>query len=356
MDKINVLVVDDAAFMRRAVSEIFESDPEINVVGTAVNGKDALEKIPRLKPDVITLDIDMPVMDGLTAVRNLMIKSPVPVVILSSMFSDGAITFEALRLGVVDFIPKPSGAISEDIDRSRNHIINRVKLACAVNLPNIRRVRVQKTFEAGITILQKKSLPPRYIVLLGTTLGGPNTIIRLLSGLDPDIPASLVVVKEIAPDILVEFVKEFNKFVPWTIRVAEDGIPLEQSTCYIGSNTNALSIESDTSGNPVIKCGARVKNPLDLLFSSAAEVFEQNTIGVLLTGTGTDGAEGLAVTKAFSGVTIAQETDCCIYPNLTDNAISQGTVDIIKNEKDLCHTIEMVMGHCDQEAIHDHHL
>ncbi len=113
--KIKVLVVDDALFMRKAVTDILEEDADIQVLDTAKDGKEGLSKIKKLRPDVITLDIDMPVMDGLTAIRHIMIESPVPIVVLSSLFSDGAITFDALRLGVVDFVPKPSGAISEDI-------------------------------------------------------------------------------------------------------------------------------------------------------------------------------------------------------------------------------------------------
>jgi two-component system chemotaxis response regulator CheB len=115
--KIKVLIVDDASFMRKAILNMLKVDPQIEVVGTASNGQEGLDKIRELKPDVVTLDIDMPIMDGITSIRHIMIKSPVPVVVLSSMFSDGAITFDALRLGVVDFIPKPSGAVSTDIDR-----------------------------------------------------------------------------------------------------------------------------------------------------------------------------------------------------------------------------------------------
>jgi chemotaxis response regulator CheB len=141
MEKIKVLVVDDAAFMVKAVSELLESDPDIKIVGFARNGQEGLEKIKTLHPDVITLDIDMPVMDGVTAIRHIMIESPVPIVVLSSLFSDGAITFEALRLGVVDFLPKPSGAISRDIHRAKQQLIDRVKLAAVVNMQNVRRVK-----------------------------------------------------------------------------------------------------------------------------------------------------------------------------------------------------------------------
>lgn len=124
-EKIKVLVVDDASFMVKAVSEILNSDPDIEVVGSAKNGLQALEKIKELSPDVITLDVDMPIMDGIRTVRHIMLECPVPVVMLSSLFSNGTITFDALRLGVVDFLPKPSGAISQDIHKAKQQIIDR---------------------------------------------------------------------------------------------------------------------------------------------------------------------------------------------------------------------------------------
>ena len=143
-EEIKVLVVDDAAFMRNAVRDLLEDDVQLTVVDSAKDGLEGLKKIKRLQPDVITLDIDMPVMDGLTSIRHIMIESPIPIVVLSSLFADGAITFEALRLGVVDFVPKPSGAVSSDIDQSRQQLIDRVKLATSVNMDNIRRVRLPK--------------------------------------------------------------------------------------------------------------------------------------------------------------------------------------------------------------------
>ena len=139
-EKIKVLVVDDASFMVKAVSDILKSDPQIEVVGSARNGQEGLDKIKELQPDVITLDVDMPVMDGIKTVRHVMIESPVPIVMLSSLFSDGAITFEALRLGVVDFVPKPSGAISQDIHNAKQEILDRVKIAASMHIENSSRL------------------------------------------------------------------------------------------------------------------------------------------------------------------------------------------------------------------------
>lgn len=334
-DPIKVLIVDDALFMRKAISEILQSDRALNVVGTAKDGLDGMEKIKELQPHVVTLDIDMPRMDGLAAIRHIMIESPVPVVVLSSLFSDGAVTFEALRLGVVDFVPKPSGGISEDMDRSRRQIIDRVKIASGVNFENIRRVRMQTGDPDENLSAHYGSHPLEYLIALGTSLSGPNTVIRLLTRLSPILPAAMVVVQEIAPQILPAFVQKFNEHVPWSIEVAQDGQILEQGVCYICSNRQTVHIDRDNNDRPCIRLSETVTQPLNELFSSAADVFRQNTIGVLLTGIGEDGADGFAHILGCKGSTIAQDSKCCVYPNLTHNAIEKGTVGMIADEVQL---------------------
>lgn len=334
MKKIKVLVVDDANFMIKAVSEILNSDDGIEVVGSAKNGLQALEKIKELSPDVITLDVDMPIMDGLRAARHIMLECPVPIVMLSSLFSNGAITFEALRLGVVDFLPKPSGAISQDIHTAKQQIIDRIKTAVSVNIQNIHRVRVNEVDEEskvenyGFQTLE-------YLLLIGTNLGGPNTSIHIFSELSPKLATAAIVVQEISPKMLAAFVKEFDKYAQWTICEALDGCVLEAGVCYIASNEYTLTIDINNQNEPVIKISEANPYPLNKLFISAAEVFGAHTIGVLLTGIGDDGSEGFREIKNQSGVTIAQQSNTCVYPNLTECAIEQGLVDKVLLDKNL---------------------
>jgi two-component system chemotaxis response regulator CheB len=338
-DKIKVLVIDDAAFMRRAVTEILETDSQLAVVGTAKNGLEGLKKIKALKPDVVTLDMDMPVMDGLSSIRHIMIESPVPIVVLSSLFNDGAVTFDALRLGVVDFLPKPSGAVSDDIKTASRLIVDRVKMAKSLNIENIRRVRIEKQAQKPGLSEQYGYRPLEYLITLGTTISGPNTVIRILSQLPPDLLASIVVVQEISPKILPAFVEKFNKMVPWQIEMARDGMGIVQGSCYIGSNSFALSVDMNEKEEPILRMSSRIDDPLNLLFSTSAEAFKQNTIGVLLTGTGVDGSEGFRTIRNASGVTIAQNASSCVYPNLIDNAINKGTVDVVLDEKRILEAI-----------------
>jgi two-component system chemotaxis response regulator CheB len=337
--KIKVLVVDDASFMIKAVSEILNSDSGVEVVGSAKNGLQALEKIKELKPDVITLDVDMPIMDGLRAVRHIMLECPVPVVMLSSLFNNGTITFEALRLGVVDFLPKPSGAISQNIHTAKQQIIDRIKTAVSVNINNIHRVRVNLVDEShklatyGFQTLE-------YLLLIGTNLGGPNTSIHIFSELSPKLATAAIVVQEISPKMLSAFTKEFNKYALWTVCEVTDGAVLEAGVCYVASNEYTLSIEINQLDQAVIKIHGHEDKPLDKLFSSAARVFGEHTIGVLLTGIGDDGSAGFKDIKDRAGVTIAQESNTCVYPNLTECAIERGLVDKVLLDKYLPSGIE----------------
>ncbi len=342
-EKYRVLVVDDASFMTKAISEILQSDPEVEVVGTAKNGLQGLEKIKELRPDVVTLDIDMPIMNGIEAIRHIMIEAPVPIVVLSSLFGDGSVTFEALRLGVVDFVAKPSGAISKDIHTAKKQILDRIKLAKSVNLNNIRRVRVNKQ-DVREGLSDRYGLQGlEYIVAMGTSLSGPNTFIRLLTQLSPALPVAVVVVLEISSKVLPAFVEKFNDFVLWKIEIAEENKIVEPGVCYIHSNESSLVIKPNDQGEPCFKIEAPVDKPLDTFFASAAEFFEKRTIGLLLTGYGDDGAEGFARIQQKFGITIAQSIETCVYPNLTDNAIKCKTVDQVVEEGKLAATIEEIV-------------
>ncbi len=343
-EKIKVLVVDDASFMVKAISEILNSDPEIEVVGSAKNGLLALEKIKELRPDVITLDVDMPVMDGIKAVRHIMLECPVPVVMLSSLFSNGAISFEALRLGVVDFLPKPSGAISQDIHKAKQQIIDRIKIAVSVNIHNIHRVRIKPTTQFDKLDDYYGLQELEHLLLMGTTLGGPNTCIRIFAELPTRLSTAAVVVQEISPKILPAFVTEFDKYANWHVCEATDGAILEAGVCYVASNEHSLTIAANENGEAFLQIGAPVPKPLNTLFSSAATVFGRHTIGVLLTGVGDDGAEGFLEIKNRLGTTLAQKSDTCVYPNLAQCAIDKGSVDKVVDEVNLIDEIEALIN------------
>lgn len=343
-EKIKVLVVDDASVMRRAVVDILSADPMIEVVDTAENGLVGLEKAQRFQPDVITLDMDMPIMNGISAIRHVMIKHQIPIVVLSSLFTDGAVTFEALRLGVVDFVPKPSGAVSRDLDKGKEKIIDRVKLAAAVKVTNIHRAKLPAFPTAREPIDRQETSAPESLVIIGTNLCGPNTVIRMIADLEPTLQAGVVIIQEISPQILPSFVEQFNKFVPWEIRALQEDTVIEPGVCYIGSTETSLSFSPSTNGKPLVLVGEAVDRPINLLYSSAAEAFHGPVIGVLLGGIGDDGAEGLATIQRHGGTTLVQDTHYCVFPNLTENAIQCGVADQIVKDKDLSNALQMALG------------
>lgn len=339
---IRVLVVDDAAVMRTAVAHILESDPHLQVAGTARHGLEAIEKLEELDPDVVTLDIDMPVMGGVSAIKHIMVGSPRPIVVLSSMIREGGFVFEALRLGVVDFIPKPSLAATAGMDVMRRQLVDRVKIASSMELANVRRVRLPQKWETAQRIAHLyRFYPLDYLVAVGTNISGPNTVIRILAHLSPTIPAALVVQQDISPRVLPSFVARFDEWVPWKVTAAQDGALVEQGTCYIGSCDHSLSVVSDANQDIRLQLGPPIDQPLDTLFSSVAAVFRQNAVGVLLSGVGKDGARGFADIKAAGGVTIIKDVRACVYPNLTDNALREGVVDLVLSDRDIPGAIEV---------------
>lgn len=197
---VRTLVVDDAPLMRKVIQEILAKNRDIEVVGTAVHGQDCLDKIPQLKPEVVTLDIDMPVMNGITAVKNIMVRHQIPIVIISSLVQDGYFAFEALRLGVMDFLPKPSKVVNTDWASEEELVRMRVRAAAGMQVHRMRRVRRHKK---SPVITDHRQTAPSSIVAMGTTLAGPNTIMHIVTQLNPEFSGAVVALQEIHPRILV---------------------------------------------------------------------------------------------------------------------------------------------------------
>ena len=341
---IKVLIVDDSLFMRKAISEIVQSDPQLQVVGTAKDGRDGLSKSKALQPDVVILDIDMPGMNGLSAIRNLMIRYPVPILVFSSLFSYGEVTFEALELGVIDFLPKPCGMVPGRMGYIRKQITDRVKIASGADIGNVRRVKLAPMLPQAHPSFQAVTTPLDNIIAVGAGFGGTNSVIRLLAQLSPALPGAVIALIEMSPKILPSFVEKFNACVPWDIRMVEDGQAIKPGGCYIGSNVTTVRVERDKQYAPCFRLAGKSMHPLNTLFKSSVRAFNLNTIGVLMTGLGVDGADGFSHIQAYSGVTIVLDTVCCVHPNLTQNAIDLGAVTHAVDEGRLPDVIEKAIA------------
>ena len=307
--KIRVLIVDDADFMRKALTRILEADPDIEVVGYGKNGREGIEAIRELRPDVVTLDIDMPEMDGITALKHIMIKYPTPVVVVSALTHQGQITFESLRLGVVDFLPKPSGSVSRDMELQKEDLIRKVKIASAVDIEKVRRARIKiSERKREGRVWSKKG-----ILVIGTSLGGPNNIIRLISKFPEDLPFPIIVTQDISPVILDSFVEKFDSVSPIRIRKAEDGISLEASTAYINSLDRAVTFDKDGE-DVVLRVNSAEGSSIDEMMISAAEVVGSGTVGFLFAGVEDDGVRGLMRINDMGGETFMENGNNYFLP------------------------------------------
>lgn len=335
---IRTLVVDDAPLMRRAIQHILKKQDSIEIVGTAANGRECLEKIPLLKPDVVTLDIDMPVMNGITTIKNIMVRHQIPIVIISSLVQDGYFAFESLRLGVVDFVPKPSRAGGDNWAEEEALVRARVKVASGMQVNRMRRVRRQKKSKKPCTA----STAAAPIVVMGTNLAGPNTIMHIVTQLPLDFRGTVVAIQEIHPRILVPFCDYFNEISPLEVVPIKGSCRLNPGKIYVGSTCSGIQI--DQSGGPstslVVRTGGPPKYPIDILFKSAAHHGGQGVCGILLTGIGTDGAEGMNDIRKNGGLTIAQLQDCCVYPNLVEHAIERNVVDVVMSNPGIASRLE----------------
>jgi two-component system chemotaxis response regulator CheB len=336
---VKTLIVDDAPFMRKAVQAILGDSHMFDVVGTASNGLECLGRIAERRPDVITLDIDMPVMNGISAVKNIMVRHQIPIVIISSLVQDGYFAFETLRLGVMDFIPKPSKVGGMNLADQEELIRKRVLAAAGMQVNRVRRVRYK---HKAAPIKTDPAACPTSAVVMGTTLAGPNTIMHLVTALPAGFNSVIIALQEIHPSILAPFCSYFNQISPIEVIPVTSTCPLLPGRVYIGSTFSNLSVETSEDGPHELEVRAIPNGefPIDRLFSSAARHFGQRTCGVLLTGIGTDGADGMAEIKARGGLTIAQEKNCCPYPNMVENVIEKGVVDAILSNQGIISRIQ----------------
>jgi len=323
---VRVLIVDDAPMMRRAIREILGRKEGIEVVGTAANGREALEKITQLQPDVVTLDIDMPVMNGITTVKNIMIRHRIPVVMISSLVEDGYFAFEALRLGVMDFIPKPTRVNGGSWEQDEELLTLRVRIASGMQVQRMRRVRRGKIRRPEAPV---HDIPPSTATVVGTTLAGPNSIMHMVSHLPKNYDGAIVALQEIHPRILRPFCKYFNEISPVEVIPLTESTPLLSGKVYMGSTLLGARVSNSQPNGGYLLRVDDPHSPIDQLFTSAARYFGRRSCGILLTGLGVDGTEGMRAIKDVGGLTLGQDQECCVYPNLVQHAVDNKVVDAL---------------------------
>ena len=326
---IRVLIVDDSTTLRILIRRILESDSEIRVVGEATNGEEAITLCRQINPDIITMDIHMPRMDGYEAIRHIMAEMPRPVVVLTSTESDIrlGITYKAIESGALMVLNKPKGL--PGIDPEADKLIPQIKAMADVKV--VKRTKWSQSEQPNrwekVARPHGRFLQPVRLIAVGVSTGGPPALQVILSRLPAGFPASILVVQHISRNFISGLVAWLKETTPLQVKVAELGEKLKSGTVYLAPDDQHLTVTADGSiwlKNMPLVDGHRPS--ATILFESAAEVNGLATVGVILTGMGSDGARGLKTLHDSGGYTIAQDEASCIIFGMSKEAITMGAV------------------------------
>lgn len=338
MKKIKVLIIDDSALVRQTLCDILNSDPEIEVIGSAADPILAAERMRSIVPDVITLDVEMPRMDGLTFLQKLMSQHPIPVVMCSSLAESGSETaLKALEYGAVDIITKPKMGTKQFIEESRTRICDAVKGAAAARLGPLRAMRTMKEVSPKYTadvIMEKPNtkamiLTTEKVVVVGASTGGTEALRVFLEALPEDTPG-IVIVQHMPENFTAAFAKRLDSICRVTVKEAQDNDTVVRGRALIApGNHHTLLKRSGARYYVEIKDGplvSRHRPSVDVLFRSAARYAGKNAVGVIMTGMGDDGAHGMKEMFDAGAVTIAQDEASCVVYGMPHEAVKLGGV------------------------------
>lgn len=320
--RIRVLIVDDSAMMRKALAAIFDEE-DFLIVGNAANGVEALDLIPGVHPDVITLDVNMPVMDGISALKRIMIQFPLPTVMVSSMTQEGStITFDALKYGAVDFIPKPSQLNEEDREKQIGLIREKVQLASKVAINSVRYIRTGLQDKQGVQIHSNLE----YAVCMVAGEGGYGALLKIVPQLTPDLPAAFLIVLYAASDHVEAFARYLDLHSRIPVKRAKNGDKLQGGVCYLVSGKEYATIERSDNGLILQLTPSSFPNrrgAADILMISLAEKLGAAALGIVLSGASTDGSDGLNELLHTGGDALIQSPETCLLKEMAEAAIAK---------------------------------
>jgi two-component system chemotaxis response regulator CheB len=336
---IKTLIVDDSKFMRTIIADILNSDPEIEVIGEAENGYRAIELVELLKPDVVTMDVEMPEMNGINALREIMkMSKPPAVVMLSALTHEGAdATLEALSLGAVDFIPKPSGTISPDLRKTGMGIIEKVKTAANANIAT-----VASRVKADIPVK-----PLDKLIVIGASTGGPPVIEEILSNLPLNARFKVAVVQHMPKGFTRRFARRLDNISEYNVEEAVDGDTLGDGQVLIAPGDHHMVLEKNGDISVRLNKDAPINNvrpSVEPTLISASRICGSNTIAIILTGMGKDGQLGVQFVKKAGGKVIAQSKETSVVFGMPMRAIETGCVDVIAHSSDIAKAILRLSG------------
>ena len=309
--QVRVLVVDDSAYVRKVVTQMLSRSPAIDVVGTARDGREALERVAELGPDVITCDLIMPELDGVGFVREQMTRRPVPIVIVSVASEAGELVLNALDAGAVDFIQKPTALASDRLLEMSDDLIAKVRAAAES------RVRAVPTAPGTPTRVNALVTRGAFdIVVIGISTGGPQALKALIPRLPATLPVPVAIVLHMPVGYIELYAQKLNELSLLTVREAEEGVVLEAGSVLIAPAGRHLSVRRNGTGVrahlDVKPLDSMYRPSVDVLFQSAADVYGARVLAVVMTGMGSDGRDGAAWIKAKGGTVITESEDSCV--------------------------------------------
>lgn len=343
MYMIRVLVVDDSIFMRNIIADMISENKSIEIVGRAKNGQEAVEMNLKLKPDVITMDVEMPIMNGLEALKRIMSDRPTKVIMVSSLTTEGAKeTIEALNSGAYDFVSKPSGQISLDIRKVKEELTAKILSSVEANI----KILKENSIESGIDnskiklkkfIKEQESKPfsdKERVVAIGISTGGPKALQTIIPMFPENIDAAVLVVQHMPPKFTKSLADRLDVLSNVKVKEAEDGDVIKKGVVFIAPGDYHMTV-SDERGIKYIRLN---QNPpctghrpsANVMFDSVAESYGKNAIGVIMTGMGGDGAEKLKKLREFGGRTIGQDKDSCVVYGMPRVAAEMGAVEFVE--------------------------
>lgn len=348
--KVRVLLVDDSAFMRKVLQEIVASDPQLEVVGQAKDGLEAVVMADSLKPDVITMDLNMPRMDGLQATERIMSQNPRPIVVVSSESREGAAsTLCALELGAIEFVPKPSSGIDLDMKSVGDELNRKLKMAAKVRVVRT-AARVKPHHGGARHVVQHPTATKgsgssggnRFpVVVIAASTGGPATIMRLAPGFPQDLPAAVLIVQHMPLAFSSQYAVQLAEVTDLEVKEAEANETIRPGVIYVCPGSHHLRVTSH--GRILLDDGPRVggyRPCADVTMESAATFAGPMTIGVVLTGMGNDGSRGVQSIKSAGGMVFAQDEASSVIFGMPAEVIKTGAVDQILALDQVCAAID----------------
>ena len=359
--KIRVLVVDDSNFMRKVLENIYNGDEQMHVVGSAKDGREAVAMAESLKPDVISMDINMPHVDGLQATAEIMTTNPKPIVIVSSESKEGAAsTLRALELGAIEFVAKPSSAIDLDMQSVKEELLRKVRMAAKVRVVRT-ATRLASTIQnAGSKPVSAAPAAPRPaagtgldqrfpVVVLAASTGGPATVMRIAPNFTRDFPAAVILVKHMPATFTTQYAAQLAEFTEIRVKEAEANESIQPGTLYICPGGQHLRV-TPTGRMQLDSTSGRLNGYLpnmDVTLESVATYAGALSIAAILTGMGNDSANGAKAIKTAGGLVLAQDEATCVIFGMPAEAIKAGAVDHVLSIDDIYPSIEKrVLGIC----------